>query len=84
MTRNRLEDLGRVMVMLENLLDHPLFENQYWHRPKDANEWFGKQSEEKKDDVIHEIAYALEGFDFKIHDILSICRGTDDLEEVTK
>lgn len=73
--------LGRVLVLLEKLYDRDIFEERYWSRPKEATEWFFRQTKDKQDDVVHEIAYGLEGVIHELAEIISICRGHDDISE---
>jgi len=82
--RDRLEDLGRVLVLSEKLLEHPLFQELYWYRAKEANDWFERQTLEIQQDVIHEYAYGIEGIKSDLSEIVCICRGHDDLAENTK
>ena len=51
--RQRIEDLGRLAVLLKHLLDHQLFNKEFLPgRPKDYDEWFERLSEDKKDEVL--------------------------------
>ncbi len=80
--RHRLEDLGRLSVMLSNLLDHELFERRFRpHRPKDYDEWFKSQTEDQKDEILRSWVYGIENFSEKIYEMLSIAEGTDLLNE---
>lgn len=80
--RHRLEDLGRCLVLVEKLRDHDLLNDVYWRRAKDACQWFDSQVPEKKDEVIHEIAYGIEQIKTELSDIVSILRATDYLSEM--
>ena len=76
----RLEDIGRLNVMLANLLEHKLFdimEDYGIRRPKDACERFDELSEEKRDDMIHKLAYAIEDIRDDIADCLVVVEGED-------
>lgn len=73
--------LGRVLTLIDKLYDSPILEGKYWSRPKDACDWFEAQTKERQEDVIHEIAYGLEGITFELAEILSICRGQDDISQ---
>ncbi len=81
--RNRLEDLGRILVLAEKLTDHELFQGKYWSRPKEAVDWFCSQDEHVRDDCIHEIAYDLEAINNELCEIICIARGHDDLSEIS-
>lgn len=83
MVRHRVEDLGRIAVMLKNLTqEHPLFDEakRPW-RPKDVHEWWETLSPEHRDDMLHHWGYAIEGLQFALYDILSIAEGTDYLND---
>lgn len=82
--RERVEDLGRLAVMLRNLLDHRLFEEDFApRRSKDYSEWFSQLSEDKKDDILHEWVYGLDTVKEKISEMLDIAEGTDPLNEMS-
>lgn len=76
--RNRLEDLGRIMVLAKDLSDNEIYE-RYWRRPKDACDIFSGMTENQKDDCIHQIAYALEHISCKLSEIYCIAASLDDL-----
>ncbi len=80
--RNRLEDLGRLAVLIDNLLDHDLFNKEYlpW-RPKDYDEWFASKTEDQQDDILRHWVYGIESFKEKLYDMLSIANGTDPLND---
>lgn len=80
--RERVEDLGKISVMLKNIIDSELLEeaNRPW-RPKDANEWFEQKTDEQKEDFIHDLSYRLQELEFTLYEILSISEGTDTLNE---
>jgi len=81
--RHRVEDLGRLAVMLRNLLDHSLFdEASLPRRSKDYLEWFSELSEEKKDDVLHAWVYGINDLSEKLYEMLDIAEATDRLNEV--
>lgn len=60
---HRIEDLGRIREKLSSLLDHELFsifDKFGIGRAKDATWIFKDLSDERKDDLIHELAYGIE------------------------
>lgn len=81
--RHRLEDLGRLAVMIDNLLEHKLFEDYALRpgRPKDYYEWFKSKTEDEKDDVLRAWVYGIESIRDKLYDLLSIAQGTDPLND---
>ncbi len=83
--RQRVEDLGRLSVLVRNLLDHELFEDGILRprRPKDYAEWFESKTDDQKDDILRAWAYGIENISNKLHEMLAIAKGTDDLNETT-
>ena len=84
--RHRLEDLGRLAVLLDELLKLELFSKEGHLRPfrnKDYDEWFASKSEDQKDDIIRAWVYGLDDIHEKIYEMLSIAEGKDDLSEFT-
>lgn len=81
--RHRLEDLGRLAVLIDNLLEHKLFNdpNLRPDRPKDYREWFESKTKDQKDDILRAWAYGIESVRDKILDLWSIARGTDPLND---
>jgi hypothetical protein len=80
--RERVEDLGRISVLLKNILDGELLDetNRPW-RPKDSLEWFETMDKEKQQDFIHNTAYRIQELEQDLYEILSIAEGTDFLNE---
>lgn len=80
--KERLEDLGRIYVMLGNVLEMELFDgwntNLLPSRPKDMIDWFRALSEERQDDVLHRLAYQIQDAEHKLHEILFIARGDEE------
>lgn len=82
--RQRVEDLGRLAILLRNLLDHKLFDDEFKPaRSKDYFEWFAHLSEDQRDDVLRNWIYGIEDLSDKVHEMLSIAEGTDTLNEIT-
>lgn len=84
MTRERIEDLGRLAVMLRHLLDHDLMNGDIrFHpgRPKDCIEWFCQKTEDQKDDILTKWCYGFESIRDELYEMLSIAEGTDPLNE---
>lgn len=84
--RQRVEDLGRLSVLIRNLLDHELFEDGILQprRPKDYAEWFESKTNEQKDDTLRAWAYGIENINNELHEMLAIAEGTDNLNESTR
>lgn len=82
--RQRLEDLGRLSVLIRNLLDHQLLTDRgdlRPSRPKDYDEWFASKTDDQKDDILRAWAYGIEDISNQLYDMLSIAEGTDPLNE---
>lgn len=81
--RQRVEDLGRLAVLIRDLLNHSLFDdNSLPRRPKDYPECFFQLSEDQKHEVLRSWAYGIQDLNEKLHDMLSIAEGTDPLNEI--
>ena len=78
--RQRVEDLGRISVLIENLLHHDLFDNRSC-RNKDFVDWFNERTQDEKDDIIHSMVYGISHVKDLLCDISSIADGTDVLNE---
>jgi hypothetical protein len=78
--RQRIEDLGRLTAMLNTLLDHPLFEDRPF-RNKEFLDWLAEQSEEKRDDFLHQIPYRIDDIRDELYKLLEISEGTDLLNQ---
>lgn len=81
--RHRIEDLGRIAVLIRNVLDRGIFDSpdKNPRRPKDVWEWFSSKSDDEKDDILRSWSYGMEDISFKLHEILSIAEGIDPLNE---
>lgn len=80
--RERVEDLGRLSVMLHNLLDHSLFdESNLPRRCKDCHEWWEAMSKEKRGDALHAMIYGISDVQDKIGEALYIAEGYDRLNQ---
>jgi hypothetical protein len=74
--RQRVEDLGRIAVLIDNVLEDDFFDG-FSHRPKDFFEWFNKQSEDEKELIIRHFAYGRETVSHFLYDIREIAYGDD-------
>lgn len=83
MARERVEDLGRILVMVDNLLELDVWD-LLGPRPKHAVEQFLALSDSKKEDTIHKLAYELQGMHDRLSEVSCICSGWDDLNHVEK
>lgn len=80
--RQRVEDLGRLAVLLKNLLDLDIFlEGNRPRRPKDYDEWWEHLSDIQKDCTLSRFVYGIEELEGKIYDLLEIAHGTDILNQ---
>lgn len=78
--RKRIEDLGRIAVLVEKLFDADVW-YVYTGRNKDFVDYFNELDDEKKDDILHKLIYGLDDLKSSISDISLIAEGTDRLNE---
>jgi len=78
--RQRIEDLGRLAILLRSLVDNDLFERRTI-RNKDYYEWFCEQTDDQKDDIIRSWVYGLDNVQEKLYEMLEIAQGTDLLND---
>lgn len=77
--RNRLEDLGRLNVLIRKILeDMPVFQ-LIQGRDKDFSEEFYEYTSEKQEDLLHGLAYGISQLKEELYECLAISEGTDDL-----
>jgi hypothetical protein len=81
MSRDRLEDLGRLTVLIEKILTHPFF-----HRERilsnDYLGWFESQPSEKKREVLDDMIISIEEveeLEKQLQNALDIAKGIDPL-----
>ena len=74
--RNRLEDLGRISVLIKQLMDCELF-SLYSGRDKDFVDFFDEMSIEKQQDMLTGFVYGISNVEEKILEILEIANGED-------
>jgi len=75
--RDRLEDLGYIYAVLQDLLDHDIWDTP-WHRPKDAAEVWSILSPDQQQDKIHDLAYNLQYIHEKLSALYLIAKGDID------
>lgn len=80
MMRHRLEDLGRLQVLLRQLFEHDLFDRIHG-RNKDFSENFYTLPETQQHDLLHDLAYGISHVNEKIAEALSIAEGDDFLND---
>jgi len=78
--RERVEDLGRLMVMIRHLLDQEIF-NDLPIRKKDYYDWFIDKSEDQKQEIIEKWVYGISYVSEELYEMLSITQGHDHLNE---
>lgn len=79
--RQRIEDLGRLAVLLRNLDDCALFEIPRPGRPKDTYEYLEKFTDEQKEELIEKFFYAISDLEDKIAEMICIAEGHDYLND---
>lgn len=78
--RKRVEDLGRICVMIDQIFDFGVWD-LYQGRKKDFVDDFSEMDEEKQDHLLHSFIYGLDEIKEKLSEISSIAEGTDRLNE---
>lgn len=74
--RNRVEDIGRILILLEKVMDHSLFcESRML--PVDFSEWFYQQSREVQVKLLDGLAFGVDEVENQMMDILKIAKGED-------
>ncbi len=76
--RKRVEDLGRLLVMLQNIRNHEIFEIVPG-RNKDFSDDFYVYDQNEQRDMLHKFAYGLETVAAEIWECIEIARGEDEL-----
>lgn len=80
--RHRLEDLGRLSILIRMLLDNNLFDKELLpNRPKDYDIWFSDMSELEKSEVIRSWVYGIEDIKEQLYNLLEIADGGDVFNE---
>lgn len=83
--RHRIEDLGRLLVLLEKIYEFSVKSRvkpfcEGW-RNKDFADKFLELDKEKQYDYIHEMVYAMSELEDMLQEAISIARGHDALNE---
>jgi hypothetical protein len=78
--RERVEDLGRISVLIDVLLEAEVWD-LYSGRKKDFCDHFETLDEDKKSDLLHNLIYGLYYVKDKLYDIAHIADGRDLLNE---
>lgn len=78
--RCRTEDLGRIAVLLDQVLDHEVF-NLVTGAAKHFSERFNEMNSKEQEDTLTSFAYGYQEVESKLHEIREIARGEDTLNE---
>ena len=81
--RMRIEDLGRISVLIDNILDLDVFE-LYSGRDKDFEDFFGSLEKDEKSNLLHKLIYGLSEVRNNLYIISSVANGFDSLNEETE
>jgi DNA-binding transcriptional regulator GbsR (MarR family) len=82
--RERIEDLGRLHVMIDNLLEDDIFDGEwkpYSLRTRDFSEWFEQQTPENREKIIDQFVYGIERVKDKIYKMWEVASGCDNFNE---
>jgi hypothetical protein len=78
--RERIEDLGRLSVLIKDILKLEVFEDKPY-RNKDFTYWLGKLTEDQRESVLHSIPYQIQEVEDLLYGLLEIAEGTDPLND---
>lgn len=78
--RERIEDLGRIAVMVEHLMKHELF-NERPCRNKDFTDWFFKRTQDDQEEWLHTAIYQIAHVKELIDDLWEVATGQDYLNQ---
>jgi len=78
MSRDRLEDLGRLAVMIDQCLNHPIFQDERVLAP-DYQQWFDAQPREIQKQLLDQMVGGVEEIEAKLVQALEIAKGVDPL-----
>ena len=81
--RQRLEDLGRIAVYIDKILELDIWEvkDNVACRNKDFEDYFYKLDEERQRDILSSFVYGLEEIKEKIYNCREIAYGEDPYNE---
>ncbi len=80
--RHRVEDLGRIAVLIRLLFDETIFSREHLPcRTKDYYEWFHLLDEERKKEALHAWVYGIVDIMEGLYNILDIAEGADILNQ---
>lgn len=83
--RQRVEDLGRIWVLVKEILDNEIFDKSGCmapHRPKDYLEWWSIKTENERMDILCTIFYGIRSVEDQLYDVLSVAEGSDHLNQI--
>lgn len=74
--RERVEDLGRISVLVKNVLESDIFD-LYEGRNKDFYDYFMRLSDDEKEELLRKIIYGFEDLRDKLNAVSDIADGCD-------
>lgn len=80
MTRQRIEDLGRLQVIIENMLDHEIFREDR-AAAESFLPWFCNQSIEKKNEIFRRWLSGIDDLENMLLGAIEIAQGMDELND---
>jgi hypothetical protein len=81
--RERIEDLGRLAILLDDVLDHSVWE-VYVGRKKDFIDHLRTLSEDKQYDLLHNLIYGMGAVRERLESLRAIAYGIDSLNDPIK
>lgn len=80
MSKERVEDLGKLSILLEEMVEEEIFDLIGNMRCKDYADYFDTLSAEEQHNIAHQLAYNLDELKNKVYKCLAIADGRYDEE----
>ena len=79
--RNRIEDLGRILVLVEQILDKDVFEDYNRYSSDEAAEEVLKEDDEGRMEMLIELFGSIYQIKYALEEVWEIARGEDVLNQ---
>lgn len=77
--RDRREDLGRLAVILDNVLENEIFQEDRSFISESYSSWFFSQTDEKRDEILGRMTLELDNIESQLMIARAIALGIDEL-----
>ncbi len=79
--RERVEDLGRIAEIIDQINNQDNVFDTYQGRTKDFPQWFMNKTTDEQYDILYKIIYYIKGLESNLADCYQIARWGDDVKE---